>query len=198
MAQYNGPVTVDISSWAAFKNATMGNGYNVDYAYGDQCVDYFKLLNYNLGYPFPYAETGTLGYAYEMWTDPVSKAFNQGTEYDLVTNINDLQIGDMVILGPSSVSEYGHNAIIDSGLITNPSGLTGVYAYMVGQNQVNPNPTTGHEVTRTLLNVGGFLGAYRLRRWNQTPPTPPIIIHKKTHFPWYLVTRKKLAKRRQP
>lgn len=194
MAQYYGPVSVPISSWSAFKNATLGNWYDVDRAYGAQCVDYFKLLNYNLGYPLPYAETGTFGYAYEMWTDPVSRAFNASDKYDYVTNYRALRRGDMIILNANPNSAYGHNAIVDSDPIINPPEMAaGTYYYLVGQNQELPSATQGHEVTRNLFRVDQyFLGAFRLKAWNQGPSP----ITRRSHFPWYMITRKKLTKRK--
>lgn len=193
MTQYNGTVHVDTSSWEKFKAETLGNGYNVDGVFGNQCVDYMKLLSYNLGIVYPYVKTGSLGYAYEIWTDPVSRAFNKGDEYDLITSIAELKVGDMVILGASSaLGEYGHNGILDSKPVVNPVGTTGVFAYLVGQNQVDPNPTTGHPVTRTYIRLDSFLGAFRVKKW-QTTPTPTLSA-KAQHFPWYMVTHKKQLK----
>lgn len=192
MSQYHGVVQVDVSSWQAFKNATMGNWYDVDGLYGAQCVDYFKLLNYNFGYPLPYADTGTFGTAEGLWADPVARAFNKGSTYNLITRLSDLQIGDMVILGSSTgLGSSGHNGVLDSNLIVNPPGTTGIFAYLVGQNQVDPNPVTGHEVTRTLINMSTFLGAFRAIPWNSTPPINPVNSKK---FPWFMITRKKLVK----
>lgn len=39
MAEYTGPVKVDVSSYEAFREATLGNWYDVDGVYGAQCVD---------------------------------------------------------------------------------------------------------------------------------------------------------------
>ena len=50
MAQYNGYVEVPHSSYDEWRSATIGNGYNVDGLYGNQCWDYCALLwhQYNL------------------------------------------------------------------------------------------------------------------------------------------------------
>jgi hypothetical protein len=42
---------------------------------------------------------------------------------------------------------------------------------LLGQNQVNPNPDTGHVVTSNDMSMTKFLGAFRYKAWN-TGPTP--------------------------
>ena len=84
MANYWGPQTVDITSYDTFRNAILNNCYDLDGAFGAQCVDLFKLLNYNVGYPSPYANTGPDGYAYEMWSDATARAWNASDKYDLI------------------------------------------------------------------------------------------------------------------
>ena len=37
---------------------------------------------------------------------------------------------------------------------------------LLGQNQVNPNPDTGHVVTSNDMSVVKFLGAFRYKSWN--------------------------------
>ena len=130
MANYYGVQTVDVSSYDNFRNAIMGNGYDVDYVAGAQCIDIFKLLNYNLGYPSPYAKTGTNGYASECWTNQESRAWNAGSSYTLITNLSSLKRGDMVIMDGTTGNPAGHNALCDADY-----GDYSGYIPMVGQNQ---------------------------------------------------------------
>ena len=40
---------------------------------------------------------------------------------------------------------------------------------LLGQNQVNPNPDTGHVVTSNDMSMAKFLGAFRYRAWSDEP-----------------------------
>lgn len=201
MAKYTGPVTVDVSSYSAFRNATLGNWYDVDGVYGAQCVDYFKLLNYNIGYSSPYAKTGEYGYSSEMWTNATSRVWNQtgGTSteyYDLITSLEDVKQGDMMIM---SLGITGHNAIATTDYSEHTTSDGKTYMILLGQNQENASSTEGHAVTETNVNVSGFLGAFRLKAWqgsSPTPtPTPVTVIRNETSFPWVLYSNKLRARR---
>lgn len=181
MAYYYGPTTVDISSYSAFKNAVIGNGWDFD-GYGAQCVCAFELLNYNLGYPSPYAWAGPLGYSYEMWTDTVARTRNASDKYDLIYNISDVQVGDMIVFDNTVGGGYGHNAFADEVY----NGQT--YIQCLGQNQYGPYfPTGGACFNVYGISTSAFLGAFRLKQWHQTPgPTPTA----RGKFPWFLIARK--------
>lgn len=192
MAQYNGLVPVNITSFNAFMNEVNGNGYNVDGVYGNQCVDMAKLLAGNAGRSNPYWKSDPDGYAFEGWTVTSNRNYNVADYFELVYSKADVQTGDLVVLRATTANPYGHIAFAT----TNWDNLT-TSAPLLGQNQVNPNPTTGHENTITNVNVTTFLGAFRFTAWNSTPPTPPPPINlKKSKFPWVLYANK-LRKRRQ-
>lgn len=198
MAEYTGPVKVDVSSYEAFREATLGNWYDVDGVYGAQCVDYFKLLNYNIGYPSPYAETGPDGYSSEMWSDETSRIWNAtgGSStyyYDLITSLEDVKQGDMIILAGAP----GHNAIATTDYSEHTTVSGRRYMILLGQNQVTPSSTYGHAVTETNLSVESFIGAFRLKAWQGATPTPtPLDVRRnKTSFPWALYARKLRSKR---
>jgi hypothetical protein len=159
---------VNISSYTAFKNAIMGNGYDVDEVNGYQCVDLAKLLAGNAGRAYPYWKSEPDGYAYEGWTNTSSREYNKGNLFTLVYNKSDVKTGDLVVLNNTSSNPYGHIAFADSDWDSSTTS-----AYLVGQNQENPSPTQGHVTTRTLVNVTTFLGAFRFIAWQEpTPPTP--------------------------
>lgn len=183
-------VEVDISSYEAFRSATIGNGYDIDGYYGYQCWDYCALMWGNIGryghegtqYAYPYLQTGVGGYAYECWTN--SRYQNAGTQFELIELLSLVKKGDVVVLdrGRYVGDDAGHIAFADEDY----SG--GNSMYLVGQNQENPSATVGHVVTRDLMNVTKFLGAFRYRAWNA--PTPPPFIPEKSKFPFYLYANK--------
>lgn len=183
-------VVVDVSSYDAFKAAILGNGYDVDNIAGYQCVDIPKELTGSAGRPSPYWRSGPDGLAYEAWTDLDSRNYNVGNLFTPIYNKADIRRGDVVVLdkGRFSGDTTGHVALADSDW---NSGTTS--AVLLGQNQVNPNPTTGHITTLTSMSVAKFLGGFRFNAWHQpVPPTPTRGEHK---FPWYLYTRRLNEKR---
>ena len=161
-------VTVDITTYASFRAAVLGNGYDVDGVYGYQCVDMAKLLAGNAGRPSPYWLSNPDGYAYQGWTVASNRAYNAADYFTLVYNKADVKTGDLVVLENTSSNPYGHIAFANSDWDANTT-----IAELLGQNQVNPNPTTGHVNTLTMVNVSTFLGAFRFTAWQTTPPTPP-------------------------
>ena len=183
MAYYYGPTTVDITSYDTFKAATNGNGWDVDGLYGAQCVDAFMLINYNLGYPAPYAWAGPLGYSYEMWTEPTARARNASDKYDLIYNLSEVKRGDMIVFSSAVGGGYGHNAFADE----NYNGQA--YIQCLGQNQFGaPFPTGGACFNVYGILSSAFLGAFRLKQWQQ--PTPPTPTTKKHKFPWFIYVNK--------
>lgn len=183
-------VTVDISSYDAFRTATLGNGYDVDGVYGYQCVDMAKLLAGNAGRPSPYWLSNPDGYAYQGWTVLTNRAYNAADYFTLVYNKADVRRGDLVVLENTTSNPYGHIAFADSDWDANTTS-----AILLGQNQVNPSPSVGHVVTLTNVNVTTFLGAFRFNAWQPTPPTPSASEHR---FPWVLYAAKLRKRRSQP
>lgn len=183
MAHYTGLVTVDISSFPAFRSAVLGNGYNVDGVYGEQCVDMAKLLAGNAGRLSPYWKSEPDGYAYEGWTNLTSREYNANTYFDLVYNKEDVKEGDLVVLNNTSSNPYGHIAFANTNWDANTTE-----AVLLGQNQENPSATQGYLNTLTTVNVTTFLGAFRFKAWNVTPPTPTPTT--RSNFPWVLYARK--------
>lgn len=183
---------VNISSYDAFKNDVLGRGFDVDGVYGYQCVDMAKLLAGNAGRPSPYWLSQPDGYAYEGWTNTASRAYNAADYFTLVYNKADVRRGDLVVLNNTTSNPYGHIAFADSDWNANTTS-----AILLGQNQENPNPTTGHVNTLTAVNVTTFLGAFRFNAWHQPVPPTPGSAHAKTHFKWVLYTRKLKQMRNQ-
>lgn len=179
-------VTVDISSYNAFRAATLGNGYDVDGVFGYQCVDLAKLLAGNAGRSYPYWKSDPDGYAYEGWTVTSNREYNAANYFDLVYNKEDVRRGDLVVLRNTTSNPYGHIAFADSNWDANTTSAT-----LLGQNQVNPNPDTGHVTTLTVVDVTTFLGAFRFKRWF----TVSSHVRRKSKFPFVLYARKLRDKR---
>ena len=184
MAFYTGYINLPTTSYADWKAAVNGNGYDADGYYGDQCWDLVSEFWWNIGFPTMYPQTGPNEAASEIWT--VSRANNtayDGTVYfDLIYNIQDIKRGDIVVYDGIP----GHTGFADKDYDANDGGL-----YILGQNQGtggtptpigNPNGGTTANVKKLNLT---FLGAFRYRGW----VTPPVT-RAKQHFPWVLRARK--------
>lgn len=165
----------------ALARASQNLGYDVDGYYGYQCWDLAAELWQNIGFGAGYPVTGTNHYAMECWTE--SRYINQGEDFDLIYNISDLKRGDVIVLGPSAISSTGHIAFCDED-------YNGSRMNLLGQNQVNPNFTTGHIPTVTNIDISAFLGGFRYKEWNSTPPTPPTPTTTHSKFPFVLFARK--------
>lgn len=177
---------VPTNSYDAFRGVVLGRGFNVDDAYGYQCWDLGATLWGNVGgYTYPYLSTNNTGYAYGIW---VARVVNAGTKFELIYNLSDVKKGDMVVLnkGRFAGDESGHNAFADEDY----NGTNTMW--LVGQNQENPNPTTGHITTRNQMDVSLFMGAFRYKDWNVTPPTPTQ--KRKRRFPWFIYARQHRAR----
>lgn len=149
MAQYNGKVKVDVGSPEAFYNATNGNGYNFDYAYGDQCWDGFALFNwsaYEQGCP-----TGN-GYARGCWE--INRNWFASHGFILIEDKNQLKNGDWVIFGGTVT---GHVGMYYNGKIW-------------GQNQQGNG--SGYPFTLISMSFANFLGAFRPDIWKDIDVEP--------------------------
>ena len=143
---------VPITTYDAFRNAVIGKAFDIDGCYGAQCWDGAALLWQQLGRSL---STGGTGAAKGCWT--VSRAANAGNDFDLVANFADLKRGDVIVFGYGT---YGHIAFVDN---VNPLRI-------LGQNQMGTGTGAPFNVINATSN--GFLGAFRLKRWNTGSPAP--------------------------
>lgn len=185
---------ISINTYDAFRGdalarAAQNLGYDVDGYFGYQCWDLAAELWMNIpafqdGQLWP--KTGPNLAAMECWT--VSKFQNAGTEFDLIYGIIELKRGDVIVLGPSPISNVGHIAFCDEDY----NGTARMN--LLGQNQVNPSINYGHIPTVTNLDISQFLGAFRYKAWETTPPVVTTYKPKKKHFPWVLYANKLRSK----
>lgn len=169
----------------ALNRANQNLGYDVDGHYGYQCWDlaaelWMNITEFSDGALWP--KTGPNEYAMECWT--VSRAANAGTSFTLITSINNVKRGDVIVIGPSPISQTGHIAFADE----NYRGIN--LMNLLGQNQVNPNITYGHIPTITEINIEPFLGAFHYNAWSSGPVPPTPISNRVNNFPWVLYARK--------
>lgn len=168
---------VNISSYQAFFNQMNGNGVDVDGYYGYQCWDACAVLWYKLGWTL---YTGSLGVAYECWT----QSRNQNTHAPTITQVTNkanIKKGDVIVFNAysSGFLDAGHIAYANEDY----NGTN--YIDIFGQNQgAGSNPTTGKPFNVINVSLNGFLGGFRYDAWQQPTPPPPTTTKKKKPFPY--------------
>ena len=169
MAQFNGYVKVAHATYQQFRDATLGNGYNVDKAYGNQCWDFCALLWWQYGLTL---HTGPKGWASECWT--VSRTLNAVPPFTQVTSISDIKRGDCVVFKGTSNYPTGHIAFADEDY---KDGM--IRMNFLGQNQgqgsLNPSNIAN-------ISLANFIGAFRNSDWATSKPSTKD--EKKHKFPW--------------
>lgn len=173
MSQYYGYVTVPHNTYDAFRNATIGNGYDVDYTFGNQCWDYVALLyhQYNL---ILITKSGG-GTAKDCWL--VSREANSRPPFESVTGKENIKRGDVLVFGGTAVNPAGHISIADED-------YNGSNSIRVAQQNGFTPYAPAAIATNSLAN---FLGIFRNTKWSGTPPQPEPEDKKgskKDKFPW--------------
>lgn len=145
---------VPTDNYQQFKNAVNGNGYDIDNYYGWQCWDGTALLWQQFGKSLI---TGN-GLAIGCWD--LKRDVNRYDLFDLVTDVNSLREGDVVVMRPNHIGFF--------------DGYNGGYMRILGQNQGGRANSAGGSAFN-IVNVAksSFAGAFRLKKWASTPaPTP--------------------------
>ena len=186
MAQYNSYVSVPHSSYTEFKNATLGNGYNVDAWYqggwGNQCWDYIALLYWQYGLTL-YTKTGG-GSAKDCWL--VSKNANARSPFIAVEGKENIKRGDVIVTNASPWTTNGHICLADENYRTSGDRNK---LWCVGQHQ---RGSTSLPVTRDEINISYFLGIFRNTTWGGDEPHPePPIVYNKEGYNFILFNRRK-------
>ena len=169
MAQFNGYVKVAHATYQDFRNTTLGNGYNVDQAYGNQCWDFCALLWWQYGLTL---HTGPKGWAMECWT--VSRTLNAVPPFTQVTSISDIKRGDCVVFKGTSNYPTGHIAFADEDY---KDGMTRMNFLGQNQGQGSLNPSNIANIS-----LANFIGAFRNSNWATSKPSTKD--EKKHKFPW--------------
>lgn len=166
------------STYDEWKNNTIGRAFDLDGYYGAQCWDYASLFWRNVGFPSGYPLTGN-GYAYGCWTlkKVENCLYNNNIYFTPVTDKTAIRKGDIIVMDATVSNPAGHITFADEDY----NGSNSIYC--VGQNQGGtPISAGGTPVTRNLLGLGDFLGAFRYVGWN-IPPTPT---NTQRRFPWFI------------
>lgn len=172
--QYDGYISIPHDSYDQFKQATLGNGYNVDGYYGNQCWDYLAELWHQYGLTL---YTGSRGYAYECWT--VSKNRNAVTPFIAVEGIANIRRGDVIVLSGIPSLPAGHIAFADEDY--NGSN----YLNILGQHQGEASSAVDSFVNVRNFEIGSrFLGIFRNTSWRSQPEPEPEEDKKKRKFPY--------------
>ena len=195
MAKYTGYVTIPITSYDAWKNATNGNGYDADGSYGCQCWDFAAEFWWNVGFPQGYPLAGGTEYAYMVWDDRNSNiSYGSITYFDLVYNASEIKKGDIIVFSPTGLNPAGHIGFADVnyGDWTPDPNQPYEFPVLSENNNGTPDPAGGSYVNLHGYDIRLFRGAFRYIPWEETPPTPT---RTKTHFPWVLYANRLRLKR---
>ena len=183
MAQYNRYILVPHGTYNQFRDATLGNGYNVDGQFGNQCWDYVALLYHQYGLVL-HTKTGG-GSAYQCWT--ISRNLNSQFPFISIDGVQNIRRGDVIVTNRNPWSSNGHIFIADENYRTSgdKSRIWGV-----GQNQ---RGSSALPATRDEVSLRYFLGIFRNTTWGSSPtPTPtPSIVYNKGKYNFVLFNRRK-------
>lgn len=173
MAQYYGYVSVPHASYDQWRAATWGNGYNVDYMYGNQCWDFCALLYWQYGLTLVTKAGG--GGAADCWT--ISRYANTKPPFISITGKENIKRGDILVWNRSRIHSNGHIAFADENYNPNKNSIA---AYGANQGQGIYGAVNVVDQSYT-----AFLGIFRNTNWREspTPPTPTTTEEKKK-FPW--------------
>lgn len=192
MAYYTGYVTLPVDSYANWKNATNGNGFNFDNQYGCQCYDLVVEFWHNVGFPQGYPLI-TNSKAYTMWENRESNIVSptDGIVYfDLIYNVQDIKQGDVIVFNGFPGNTYGHTgfAEVDYSDWQPDPQEPNEYPILSQNNGGTPDPQGGAYTNVHGYDISLFLGAFRYKAWHSTPPVPPTTY--RSHFPFVLYARK--------
>ena len=173
MAQYNGYVDIPHDSYQQWRDATLGNGYDADNTYQNQCWDLPAELWYQYGLRL-ITKPGGNGTAEDCWL--ISRDANAVPPFTAVYGVENIKRGDVVVVqGPTSYPT-GHIAFADQDYVDRVNNRLNFLGQNQGQGISNPS----NIATLPLTN---FLGIFRNTNWQQPEPEPEE--EKKKHkFPW--------------
>lgn len=144
---------ISIGSYDQFRTQVLGNGFDIDGAYGNQCWDGCALLWQQIGRTL---QTGN-GCAYGCWT--LKRDANAGSNFELIANKANVKRGDVVVF---QGGKYGHIGFADE----NYNG--GAYIRLMSQNQGGANGN----FNVINMSMAGFIGTFRFKPWQPAANNP--------------------------
>nr|DAR69950.1 MAG TPA: LYSK, ENDOLYSIN, PEPTIDOGLYCAN, PROTEASE [Caudoviricetes sp.] len=179
MAQFNLYIKIPTDSYDSFRSATLGNGYNVDGWYGNQCWDFISLLYWQYGRILQTKLGG--GTAEECWT--FSKNINGADPFEIINGKENIKRGDVVVWHSNSRNPYGHIALADEDY----NGSNRIMC--LGQNQ-RGNPYLPS--TLDYIGLSSFAGIFRNKNWGNNPPIKKEEVVYNHNYKFYLYKKRKL------
>ena len=179
MATYYGYMYIPHNSYTEWKDATIGNMYDVDGWYSGQCWDYCALCYYQYGLQLVTKAGG--GVARDCWV--VSRAVNSQPPFESVYNKTEIKRGDILVFGAGYA---GHICFADEDY----NGTD--YIRCLGQNQRGGGG--GYPATLDNFSLASFLGAFRNTNWQGDTPEPepePEKGYNKHRYNFVLFNRRK-------
>lgn len=183
MGQLNGYAIVPNGTYDQFRSFCLSTGVNVDYAWGNQCMDTVMLLYYQYGF---WLRAGPYGYAYETFTN--YRWANSVGPFQSYTGANNIKRGDVLVFAAHGAYYTGHIAFADEDY------HGGGTIRIMGQNQ---GQGIGWGASSNIIdyNIGLFIGGFRNVNWDHAPtppPTPPTPGggSRDNKYPWAVFTRK--------
>lgn len=148
----------DTSSPTAFKNSTLGKCIDMDGKYGSQCVDLAQA--FVKSYANRWWSTCGTGAARGLWD---CRDKNAGEDFELITDQNQLQAGDIVVFNGG---QYGH-----VGMAMGPANNG--YVALLGENQGGKGCSGGGAATNMInMSLATFRGAFRPKDYIVVEPEP--------------------------
>lgn len=157
----------DTSSPTAFKNSTLGKCIDFDSKFGAQCVDLAQA--FVKSYANRWWSTCGTGAARGLWD---CRDKNAGEDFELITDQNQLQAGDIVVFNGG---QYGH-----VGMAMGPA--SNGYVALLGENQGGKGCSGGGAATNMInMSLATFRGAFRPKAYvvvePKPEPTPAPVTH---------------------
>lgn len=195
MSYHTGYVTIPHSTYNEWRDATNGNGYNYDNTYGCQCYDLVVEFWWNIGFPVGYPVISSSS-AYTMWAYRETNASYNGTTYfDLIYSKEDIKRGDIIVFAGTATNPYGHVgfADLDYSAWTPDPNHPFEFPILSENNGGTPDPQGGAYTNVHGYDIRLFMGVFRYREWQNTPPTPT---RTESKFPFVLYAKRLREKRR--
>lgn len=183
---YQKLLLAEYDTYDHWRKYCLTHGINVDFRFGNQCVDSPALLWYQYGLRLA---TGPFGYAYECYA--VSRDRNAVFPFSKVGTDDQsamerkklIKRGDCLVFFASGLNYTGHICFADEDY----NGTDKLKC--LGQNQ-GQGISWGKPSNIKSLNLNRFMGAFRNKNWEVPEPIIKYKPSSKHRFPWAIYTRK--------
>lgn len=184
MATYYGYRTIPHGSYDEWRDATIGDMFDVDGYFSGQCWDYTALCYYQYGLQLITKPGG--GVAKDCWN--ISRSINSRPPFQSIDGVENIKRGDILVFGWGYA---GHICFADADYADSFIDAQGIRRLpCLGQNQRGDG--SGYPATVDNLNLGGFLGIFRNTEWDGSSPSPtPSSGYNRNKYNFVLFNRRK-------